>query len=501
VSRVASSRPGIALAAVLVTAACGGGENLTAPLSGSILVSITTEGTPPETPGYRVSIDGGEARAVGDSASLTQDGLAPGTHTVELAGMAPDCAVAGANPQAAAVTAGHTARVRFRVACTPRPATGTLAVAVSTGGSDLDADGYTIVTGPALSSAAGVNDTVVFPALDAGTHVVRLSGVAENCTLPTNPDTVVVPAGDTAHAAFQVTCWPPLAGRIGFSRSPSDFVGPSTLVTVGADGRDLRELPPPPPPPDEFARGDEWPAWSPDGTRLAFARYDRIFVADRDGNNAVQLTPDTLFPNQALPRWSPDGRTILFMLGHPGDEDGSPLLSINADGTGLRRIPVAIPDGGGVTWFSWAPDGRRLAVGASRGIICCSPDLQVWLINPDGTGGREVTSQGLSLFANSVEWSPDGSQLLLSANALYLVDTLDTPRRQIFEQDALFGSAAWSPDGNRVVFSMRLFGEDTLGAEKLYIINNDGSGLIQLTDPPHPEFSDPGQDEAPVWIP
>jgi hypothetical protein len=461
-------------------------------------VSITTVGVPSEAPAYGLSIDGGEARTVGDSATLTQAGLAPGTHTVELVGVASDCAVGGANPQTAAVTAGHTARVVFRVTCTPPVARGSLEVTVTTGGVDLDGDGYTVVADPALAGAAGLNDTVVFPSLDAGTHVVRLSGVADNCTLPTNPDTVVVPAGDTARAAFQVTCWPPLAGRIGFSRSATDFFSPSTLFTIGADGLDLRQLTTPPPPPDEFSRGDEWPAWSPDGTRLAFVRYDRIFVADRDGGNAVPLTPDTLF-DQALPRWSPDGRSILFLLGF-GSDDGAPLFSINADRTGLHRVPITIPDAGGLVWFSWAPNGRRLAVVASRGIFCCSPEHQVWLINPDGTGAREVTDEGSSIFSRSLEWSPDGSRLLLIGNGISIKDTLDTPRRKIFTRDAIFGSAAWSPDGTRLVFSMELFGDESTG-DKLYVINSDGSGLIQLTDPPHEEFSDPVNDEGPVWIP
>jgi TolB protein len=496
---VASSRSGITLAVLLVTAACGSGEDLTAPLSGSLEVSITTVDSSGRATSYRLSIDSGETFTVGDTASLVQSGLAPGTHTVELAGVAADCTVDGANPQTAAVTAGHTARVVFRVTCTSPAATGSLEVTVATGGANLDSDGYAVVADPSLTDAVAVNDTVLFPSLSAGTHVVRLSGVADNCTLPINSDTVEVPAGDTARAAFQVTCWPPLAGRIGFSRSATDFFSPSALFTIGADGRDLRQLTPPPPPPDESSSGDEWPAWSPDGTRLAFARYDRIFVADRDGGNGVQLTPDTLFPEQALPRWSPDGRTLLFLLGHPGDDEGSPLYSINANGTGLRRVPITIPNAGGFVWFSWAPNGRRLAALVSRGLFCCSPEVQLWLINPDGTGGREVTDEGSSIFSGAVEWSPDGSRLLLIGSEISIKDTLDTPRREIFTPDAFLGSAAWSPDGTRLVFSMGGFGESI--GDRLYIINSDGTGLIQITNPPHEEFSDPANDKGPVWVP
>ena len=333
---MAASRSGITVAALLVaaplvTAACGAGDDLTAPLSGSLEVTIATVDPSAGAPSYGLSIDGNDAGAVGDTASLIHTGLAPGRHTVGLAGVAAGCAVDGANPRTAEVTAGHTARVVFRVTCAPPAAVGTLEVTVATEGDDVDADGYTVVADPSLTSPIGVNDVVVLPTLAAGTHVVRLAGVADNCTLPVNPDTVVVPAGDTARAAFQVTCWPPLAGQIGFSRL-------SSIYRIGAGGRDVRKLTTPPPPPDEFASGDEWPAWSPDGTRLAFVRNDVIFVADGDGGQAVRLTPDTLSTDQTLPRWSPDGRSLLFMLGSIGNDFGLSLYRINADGTGLREV-------------------------------------------------------------------------------------------------------------------------------------------------------------------
>jgi WD40 repeat protein len=484
---VASPCSGIALAALLA-AACGGGEDLTEPLTGSVRTTIATTGTTSGPPAYALSIDGGAAQAVGDSAVQVQSGLEPGIHTIQLLGVSPECAVEGANPRQAEVTAGHTATVAFRVGCSMPPADGILEVSVTTAGSDLDPDGYTVIADPDLSAPAALNDTVVFPSVDAGTHAVRVSGLAGNCTLPTNPDTVTVAAGDTARVAFQVTCWPPLTGTIRFSRADS-------LFSIGADGRNLVQLTTPPPPPDEFTRGDEWPALSPDGQRLAFVRQDRIFVGDRNGQNAVQLTPDTLFPDQSLPRWSPDGRTILFLLGFPGNDDGSPLYTINADGTGLRRVASS------VVWFSWAPDGRRIAAVLALGIFCCSPESHLFLMNPDGTGSREITEQGRTIFSISVEWSPDGNRLALAAFGISLIDTLGTVRETIFSPDeSSINSAAWSPDGTRLVFSMGgLFGN---GPARLYVINRDGSGFFQLTDPPQPEFGDStNKDESPVWSP
>lgn len=489
---MSSPRSCLALAALLATA-CGGGEDLTEPLTGSVRVTIAIAGTPSAPPAYAVSVDGGAAEPVVDSATGLRSGLEPGIHTVQLLVQSEECAVQGPNPLQAEVTAGHTASVSFPVSCSVALAGGNLVVSVTTGGSDLDPDGYTVIADPGFTVPAAPNGSVVISPVAPGAHPVRLSGLAANCTLPNNPDTITVAPGDTTRVAFAVTCWPPLAGTIRFSRSDS-------LFSIGADGRNLRQLTaPPPPPPDEFSGGDEWPALSPDGEHLAFVRNDRIFVGDRDGQHATQLTPNTLSPDQSLPRWAPDGRSILFLQGSAGNEDGAPLYRINADRTGLRRVTIPIPDAGGVIWFSWAPDGRRIAAVMSLSIHCCSPESHLFLFNPDGTGAREITEQGQTIFTDAVEWSPDGARLALVGFGISLIDTSGTVREPVVVRDEFVHSAAWSPDGSRLVFSMEdIFGDEP-NPSRLFVINRDGSGFLQLTDPPPTESGDEVNDEMPVW--
>lgn len=87
------------------------------------------------------------------------------------------------------------------------PSTGDLEVISATTGSDVDADGYTVVVDGSSSQALGVNDTTAFTGLAEGDHSVELTGVAANCTVSgSNPRTVTITAGSTTSSTFSVSC-------------------------------------------------------------------------------------------------------------------------------------------------------------------------------------------------------------------------------------------------------------------------------------------------------
>jgi Tol biopolymer transport system component len=90
---------------------------------------------------------------------------------------------------------------------TDPPTTGAVQVAVSTTGSDLDPDGYTVLLAGGSGQAVGVDGTVSFSDVEAGSRQITLDGVAANCSVTgDNPVTVTVVAGQTVQAAFAVTC-------------------------------------------------------------------------------------------------------------------------------------------------------------------------------------------------------------------------------------------------------------------------------------------------------
>ena len=89
--------------------------------------------------------------------------MAPGNHTVGLAGVAAGCELEGENPLTVTVAAGQTAGATMAVICTaPTPESGTLAVVTQTGGADQDPDGYTYAVDGGDAQPIGVNATINF---------------------------------------------------------------------------------------------------------------------------------------------------------------------------------------------------------------------------------------------------------------------------------------------------------------------------------------------------
>jgi Tol biopolymer transport system component len=167
--------------------------------------------------------------------------------------------------------------------------------------------------------------------------------------------------------------WPPDGTRIAFTRVEyhRDDVGGHYhyyetygVHAINADGTGEVRL-------TDDAKGGHDPAWSPDGTRIAFSSSRgttprttglEIYVMDPSpegpSNEPVRLT-STRSANTA-PDWSPDGTKIAFESGRdrPRSHDFTPeIYTMNADGTGQTRLTRK-------GWYSdpvWSPDGKRLA--------------------------------------------------------------------------------------------------------------------------------------------
>ena len=162
---------------------------------------------------------------------------------------------------------------------------------------------------------------------------------------------------------------------------------------------------------------DRWdlPVWSPDSTRLAYStatRYsegiesNHIAVVNADGDGAANLTSDheTLGEGRAVcPAWSPDGTHIAF-AGRPGGESGDlEIWVMDADGASITQLTDNLDSEGCPLW---SPDGTRLLYTIYRDLGDLFPASEIWVMHADGTGQRMLAETG-----ESPSWSPDSTRI------------------------------------------------------------------------------------------
>lgn len=146
-------------------------------------------------------------QAIGSEGTLRTEGMA-GSHSVQLGGIAANCAVSTQNPRVISITPGQTTTISFTVTC--HATTGNLQITSSTSGPASDPDGYTITVDGTDRGPLGSGGGFSLEGLAPGTHLVGLSGMMANCQVQgSNPRPVTVVAGESATAAFAITCGPP----------------------------------------------------------------------------------------------------------------------------------------------------------------------------------------------------------------------------------------------------------------------------------------------------
>lgn len=202
--------------------------------------------------------------------------------------------------------------------------------------------------------------------------------------------------------------WSPDASRIAFRYSLSDdrYVDSLDLNTgiwiVNADGTRRHQV-------TQRTPSSSWdfePQWSPDGSRLVFAREDlkrqraAVFTVSPDGSGLFRVTPWALSGGNR-PDWSPDGKWILFTA-HPRDGSEN-VYKVHPDGADLTNLTKQRAQGYHYLSSTFSPDGSMIVSARTAG---GGPEgaADVVVMNADGSGIRPLMTT--RLWESGVDWGP-----------------------------------------------------------------------------------------------
>jgi WD40 repeat protein len=253
---------------------------------------------------------------------------------------------------------------------------------------------------------------------------------------------------------------------------------------------------------------DEYPAgnfldWHPDNRHFLFyASFDGPYLVDAETSEITRLALDVHLQGGAI---SPDGLAVAFIV--DGDPSDSLWLTSVVGGDAKPVFNT-----GNTTYIhigAWSPDGTRLVYyGRCREDVSEENRQQSPICIYDLSTGERNEAQIPSLSAGVISWSPDGRYIAAGGYTRNKCDqegliqiereacqydkpAADLPKQQInrgrliYIEDTFSGeirelvagyAPVWSPDGSMIAFL-----SNRSGAEEVWLIHSDGTGLEQLT--------------------
>lgn len=189
----------------------------------------------------------------------------------------------------------------------------------------------------------------------------------------------------------------------------------------------------------------------------------------------LQEQPDTFFYFQDV-GWSPDGMRLIFSAGRftanwEGDLD---LYLIDPDGSHLVQL---IENDESDVWGSFSPSGDQIVFNTR-----ISGNADLYLIASDGSGLTALTNDPADDAVPT--WSPDGSKIAFMSSRtgnsqIHIMNADGSMVQNVSNNEHRDEHPRWSPDGSRIAFHSGRDGAD----DTIYLMNADGSEQRQLVAP------------------
>lgn len=275
--------------------------------------------------------------------------------------------------------------------------------------------------------------------------------------------------------------WSANGRRIAFTR---EGAGEQAIYWVAADGGT----------PQRLVNGAHDPAYSPDGTRLAYSAYRsgddsaEIYVRTLSSGTEQQITWNTRVDTD--PEWSPDGTMVAVSR---FDQSGDGMTDEEVwlvEEHGYNEDRLVGPE---AMWPGWSPDGTRVAYAAWNG-----SDWDLYVVPPvPGSSPTRLTSGAAHDTEPSWQPSPavSGEGVIAFTSTrdgnpeIYVMNADGTAQTRVTDHVAMDAYPAISPDGSRIAFTSWRDGD-----AEIYVVNLDGTGLTKIT-------SNTAYDAEPTWSP